>query len=107
MRRRYLPRFLTCASILLFSILASILALAFPIMLVPHAKAAGMKVPEDVDEFDGNDFPHFHVFCNAQLGRPIPNWGSTVSDNAKVIAEIPDDKINKVTFGGLCEKGFM
>ena len=43
--------------------------LAFPEMLVSAAKQAGIKTPKDPDNFDRNQFPHFAVFCTAQLCR--------------------------------------
>ena len=77
-------------------------------MLVSHAKGAGMKVPDlDNFDYDGNEFPHFEVFCNAQIGRPIKNWHHDVVNNAQVIAKIPADKINKVTFKDLDDLGFV
>jgi len=69
--------------------------MAFPSMLVGAAAKAGMKVPPDADDFDAAEFPHFAVFCNVQLCRPVrmgEHW-----DNAKVIAAIPDEKIMQVT----------
>ena len=77
--------------------------MAFPGMLVPAAEQAGMKVPEDPDEFDAEEFPHFQVFCNAQLCRPMTpgeHW-----ENAKVIAEIPDAEIRMLTLPDLIGRG--
>lgn len=79
--------------------------LAFPGMLVSAATQAGMKVPANPDEFDANEFPHFYVFCEVQLGRrmhPGAHW-----TNAEVVAKIPDDKIKSVTFGELVNLGFQ
>jgi hypothetical protein len=82
--------------------------IAFPSMLVGPAKSAGMKVPPDdkVDEFQKikDEFPHFFVFCLIQLGMPMrtmtEHW-----ENAKVIAEIPEDEIMKVNLLDLINKG--
>ena len=63
-----------------------------------------MKVPPDVNDFKGEDFPHFAVFCTVQLGSPMPYptayWG-----NAEVIAAVPEDKIRTVTFNDLAAAG--
>lgn len=73
-------------------------------MLVTAAEAVGMKVPSDPDKYDRDQFPHFAVFCNAQLGKPMrpgEHW-----ENAKVIAGIPDAKIREVSMAYLVELGF-
>lgn len=72
--------------------------MAFPSMLVDAAKKAKMSVPKDPDSFDANKYPHFHVFCQVQLCRPI-KWGEHW-ENAEIIAKISNDKIKKIT---LCE----
>lgn len=80
--------------------------IVFPGMLVASATKAGMKVPEDPDEFDPEQFPHFHAFCNVQLGYRMPNlsvhWG-----NAEIIASIPEDKIRTITLKELFDLGFQ
>lgn len=72
---------------------------AFPSMLTRAAEQAGMKAPSDEDadsdNFNKEDYPHFWVFCLLQLNRPMQpgeHW-----DNAKVIAEIPEDKLKSMT----------
>jgi hypothetical protein len=80
--------------------------LAFPEMLIAHAEAAGIKVPEDVKNYDKEQFPHWEVYCNAQLGRPII-FGRSHVDNASVIASIPESEIRQVTFAQLNEQGFV
>lgn len=81
--------------------------IAFPGMLVAAAEKAGMKIPPNPDNyFDvANEFPHFAVFCNAQLGRPM-NPMSVHWDNAKVIAKIPLNKIKTITLKELEKRGF-
>lgn len=73
-------------------------------MLVGPAEKAGMKVPENVDNFDRNEYPHFAVYCAIQLGAPMP-YPTAHWDNAKLIASIPDDKIRAVTLSELKEMG--
>lgn len=67
--------------------------LVFEGMLVEAAQKAGMKCPEDPDNtpYDRNDYPHFWVFCQLQLGRGI-QWGEHW-DNAVIIAKIPEEKL--------------
>jgi hypothetical protein len=79
--------------------------LVFPEMIAQAAQDAGMKVPENTEEFDPNEYPHFQVFCNVQLGRPI-QWGEHW-ENAKVIAAIPENKIRKTTLTQLISKGLQ
>jgi hypothetical protein len=82
--------------------------IAFPGMLIDPAKKAGMKVPEDVksiDDFDPNEYPHFNIFCLAQLGQPMPNW-SAHWDNARVVAALTEEECKTITFEQLYEKGF-
>lgn len=77
--------------------------LAFPAMLIPAATEAGMPVPEDADNYDSNEFPHFYVFCAVQLGRPMnpgEHW-----DNAKVIAAVPEEVIRFVSVDYLVRNG--
>jgi hypothetical protein len=77
---------------------------AFPGMLVEAAIKAGMKVPNDPDSFDANEYPHFLVFCTVQLGTSMPYPGVHF-DNAKVVASIPNDQITKVTLSDLISAG--
>ena len=63
----------------------------FPSMLVPAAELAGIKVPENPDDFDKNQFPHFAVFCTLQLARPMQSgehW-----ENAEIIAKITEQDV--------------
>ena len=77
--------------------------LIYPYMLTDAATQAGMKVPDDPENFDKGVYPHFFVFCNVQLNRPVEHgehW-----ENAKVIAKIPDEQITKVTVQDLIDLG--
>lgn len=83
--------------------------IALPEMLLKPAQEAGIKVPSedaDFDNFNVEEYPHFHLFCCAQLGQPMPtptaHW-----ENAKVIALIPADKVKAITFGELQTMGFQ
>lgn len=78
--------------------------LAFPSMLVGAAKAAGINLPDNIEEYDPNEFPHWHVYLSCQLGtampRPDSHW-----NNARVVADISDKKIKKITGAQLLEAG--
>jgi len=86
--------------------------IAYAGMLVKAAIKAGIKVPtegkeiEDVwhTEENKNKYPHFYTFCLTQLARPVVYHGEHW-DNAKVIADIPEDEILKLTIKDLIEKG--
>lgn len=79
--------------------------LAFPSMLIDAAVKAGIDVPKNIKDYDPKDYPHWEVFCNTQLGRRCP-YAGVHWNNAKVIAEIPNDKIFNITMAELFEKGF-
>ncbi len=78
--------------------------IAFPIMAAACAAEAGMKVPDDPNSFKSEEFPHFKVFCNVQLGASMP-YATAHWDNAKVIAAISDDKILQITYEELLTLG--
>ena len=78
--------------------------IAFTTMLVEPAKNAGMRVPENVEQYDPNEYPHFHVFCTVQIGAALP-YPAAFRDNAHVIAGIHESKIRKVTMEDLMSLG--
>lgn len=78
--------------------------IAFPGMLIAPAKEAGMKYPPNPDDFKCEEFPHFQVFCNVQLGRGMPSPTSHWH-NASVIAEISDDEIMQIDLLDLIQRG--
>lgn len=80
--------------------------LAFPEMIVEAAYEAGIEVPNNFHDYDKDKYPHWFVFCQMQLGQPMPNPNSHW-ENAKVIAAIPDDQIKTVTPEQLCELGLQ
>ena len=71
--------------------------IAFRGMLLEPAKQSGMKVPEDADNFDYDEYPHFSVFCAVQIGAAMP-YPTAHWENAKVIAEIPEEKVRTITW---------
>lgn len=80
--------------------------IAVPGLLARPAEEAGIKLPPDLRNFSHDDYPHWAVYCNMQLGRPMPvptaHW-----DNAKVVASIPDTLIMEVTNQDVINMGFQ
>lgn len=79
----------------------------YPSQIIKAAENAGMKVPilDKKDEsFLAEEFPHFHVFCNVQLGCAV-TWGNHW-ENAKIIARIPEKELITLTIEGLKARGF-
>lgn len=78
--------------------------MCFPSMLLEAATRAGMKVPDDPDNFNEKEFPHFHLYCITQLNRKI-RWGEHW-ENAIVITNVPEVDLDKITLGELRAKVF-
>lgn len=78
--------------------------MVFPSMLVGACKKAGIKVPEDVDNYDAENFPHFSVFCTLQLCRPMvsldEHW-----NNAVIISKLSKKEIETFTLTDYLAKG--
>lgn len=77
--------------------------LAFPSMLINAANSAGIKTPDNPDEYNAAEFPHFYVFCQLQLCKRMGDWQEHWR-NARVIALVPDDEIRKISAAELVEK---
>lgn len=69
------------------------------------AKAAGIKVPDNFNDFELQEFPHFVIFVTAQRGEQLP-YPSAAAENAKMIAGLADDKILTVSIEDLIDMGF-
>ena len=80
--------------------------LAFTSMLVAPAAKAGMKVPLNVEDYDREEFMHFHVYELMQIGRPLPHPAAHW-DNAEVIAALSEDEVKQVTYTDLLAKGYV
>lgn len=80
--------------------------ITFPSLLANAASKSGIMVPQIVDNYSREDYPHWFVFCWAQLGRPMP---SPVShwNNAKLIAGIPANQLKYVSIEDLNKKGLQ
>jgi hypothetical protein len=75
----------------------------FPGMFLPHIEEGIIKMPEDVENFNQEKYPHWAVFLGSHLGNVIEI--SEISENARTIANIPDDKIKQVTMEDLKKMG--
>lgn len=74
--------------------------IAFEGLLAPCAVEAGIKVPDDLENYSPEEYIHWHVYRMSQLGAPMPHsmahW-----DNAAVIAKLPEDVAKTATFADL------
>ena len=77
----------------------------FPGMFYNHIKDSKLKMPEDFENYDPEEYPHFHVFILTHLGQPIDI--AALEDNANIIADIPENAIKSVTLNDLMEKGVV
>lgn len=80
--------------------------LAFPEMIEPAAKNAGISVPNDLENYDKNDYPHWFIFCQLQLGAPMPHCQAHF-ENAKVIADIPTENLKTMTVDDFDDAGVV
>ena len=69
------------------------------------AENAGIEVPDETEEFVISEYPHFALFCYAQLNKPMKfpfdHW-----TNAKVIAKLSHCGLKEISPQGLFEMGF-
>lgn len=79
--------------------------LMFPGMFYNHIKDSKLKMPEDFENYDPEEYPHFHVFILTHLGQLIDI--AALEDNANIIADIPENAIKSVTINDLMEKGVV
>ena len=70
-------------------------------MFVKIAKNNGIKVPENPNNFDKDQFPHFEVLLNFLLGKSVD-----IGQNdqiAKIIANLSEDKIRVTSYDELID----
>jgi hypothetical protein len=83
--------------------------IAFASLLVPPAEQAGIKIPDVVSDdnltYDPKDYPHWHIFCNAQLGTPMPS-ADAHWNNAHVVASLSEFDTKVITMKELVDRGF-
>ena len=80
--------------------------IALPSVLANTADKAGIIVPEDPDNFDPEDYPHFYVFCCVQLGKAMKDPAEHFF-NAKIIADLTEEQVKAVTLNELISKGLV
>lgn len=78
--------------------------IAFPDILATMAEQAGMKVPENVEEYDKAEYPHFHVYCTLQIGAPMPHTDSHWT-NARIIAGLTEEQVKTYDFNDFVKAG--
>jgi len=80
--------------------------IAFPSMLKKAAEEAGMQIPDDPEMYEiySKLYPHLYIFCQVQLGAPMP-YPSVHFDNAKIIATIPEDQVETITYEDITKLG--
>lgn len=78
--------------------------IVFPEVLRLPAEQAGIQCPDDLENYDPDEFPYWHVYSLVQLGAPLPSWSSHY-ENAKVVVSVPKERIAEVTFKDLEEMG--
>ena len=75
----------------------------YPGMFYNHIKDSKLKMPDDFENYNPEEYPNFHVFMLMYLGQPIDI--AALEDNANIIAEIPEENIKSVNFNDLLEMG--
>ena len=75
-----------------------------PELLIPAAKSAGIKLPNDLENFDSEQYPHWHVLCIVMLGMPL-DTRTEHFDNANIIALFSNEEILQATMNDLIDKG--
>lgn len=80
--------------------------IAIHIGLAGPAAEAGIEMPEDLENYNNDEYLRWHIFCTMQLGVSMPtptvHW-----DNAKVIAAIPEEQLKTITPQELFDMGFQ
>lgn len=79
--------------------------IAMPSQLESPAKNAGIPVPPDLEDFVVEEFMRWNIFCHMQLGQSMPSPGIHW-ENAKIISQIPEDKLMTITPQEILDMGF-
>lgn len=77
----------------------------FPGMFYNYIKDSRLKMPDDFEDYNPEEYPNFHVFMFIHLGRPLDIVA--LEDNAKIIADISEDIIKSVTLNDLMKRGVV
>lgn len=65
--------------------------------LVHAAKEAGIAVPEDIYSSFREEFPHWVLFCDCQINRPLQDDKSHYK-NAIALATIPEEDVRGLRY---------
>ena len=76
---------------------------ARPRMFITHIKDTKLKIPDDPDNYDPEEFPRYHMFMTIHLCQTIDVY--SLENNAKIFSEIKDEEIETVTIGDLIKRG--
>ena len=79
--------------------------IAYHQLLLEPAKDACISIPENLEEYDQEKHPHWHVFCMLQLGSPMPDSNAHFH-NAHIVSRIPDEEIYNITAREVVKRGF-
>lgn len=74
-------------------------------LLAVHARNAGIQVPDDLEEYDREQFVRFEVYARIQWCRPIV--GNSHVRNAEIVAALPEKKLYSIVFGDLKKLGIV
>ena len=77
----------------------------FPWMFYNHIKDSKLKMPDDFENYNPDQYPNFHVFMLIHLGQLLDI--ATLEDNANIIADISEDALKSVTLNDLMKKGVV
>ena len=63
--------------------------------IVPYIQNSNLRIPEDVNNYDKEEYMHFHIFLNSHLHGPM--IVEELENNANIIAQIHDTHIASVS----------
>lgn len=78
--------------------------IAFPFMLIGPAEKAGIKVPKNVENYEPEQFIHWHIYQKVQLCAAMPS-PSSHWNNANLIASYSEEQAQLVTYQQLLDDG--
>ena len=74
-------------------------------MLVEPAKKAGIRVPDDVHNYNKLDYPYWFVYVQLQLGEAMPRPDSHWR-NAELVAGLTETQLRTFTVQDFLNAGF-
>jgi len=79
--------------------------IACPELLVKPAQDAFIPIPENLEDYDVEEYPHWHVYLMLQLGSSMPDARAHFH-NAHVVSRISDEDIFDLTGNDAINRGF-